>query len=214
MKTEKREHLEYLDVVIVGAGPIGLACAIEAEKRHLSYRVVEKGCLINSIYHFPVNMRFFSTADRLELGNVPFISHSDKPTRSEALEYYRRVKQAWNLKINMYERVTAIKRQGDRYQVVSAKNQYMARYVVIATGYYDNPNRMNIPGEDLAKVSHYFQEAHPYADQKLIVVGAGNSAVDVALECFRRGAEVTMVVHEPALKETIKYWVKLVGNSN
>jgi thioredoxin reductase (NADPH) len=205
MNNEKREHLE---VVIVGAGPIGLACGIEAEKRDLSYRVLEKGCLINSIYHFPVNMRFFSTADRLEIGEVPFVSHGDKPTRSEVLEYYRRVKQAWGLRINPYERVTGVRPQDSGYRVISEKGEYEAGSVVIATGYYDHPNRMEIPGENLGKVSHYFREAHPYGDQKVVVVGGGNSAVDAALECFRRGAEVTLAVQESALKETVKYWVK------
>jgi thioredoxin reductase (NADPH) len=204
----KDEKVTMMDVVIIGAGPIGLACGIEAEKRHLSYCIIEKGCLVNSLYHFPVNMTFFSTSERLEIGDIPFISHGDKPTRSEALEYYRRVKQAWNLEVNTYERVTRIHRQKDHYKIISEKNEYSARFVVIATGYYDNPNRMNIPGEDLEKVSHYFKEAHPYVDRKVIVVGGGNSAVDVALECFRRGAQVTLVVQEPTLKESVKYWVK------
>jgi thioredoxin reductase (NADPH) len=198
-----------LEVLIVGAGPIGLACGIEAVKRDLSYRIIEKGCLVNSIYHFPVNMIFFSTSERIEIGDVPFISHGDKPTRREALEYYRRVKLAWDLSINIYERVTEIEKQEDgRFRVISDKNSYDTGSVIIATGYYDTPNYLNIPGENLGKVSHYFKEAHPYAEQKIVVVGGGNSAVDVALECFRRGAEVTLVVREPALKESIKYWVK------
>ncbi len=197
------------EVLIVGAGPIGLACAIEAVKRNLSYRIIEKGCLVNSIYNFPVNMIFFSTSERIEIGEVPFISHGDKPTRREALEYYRRVKQAWDLRVNSYERITAVKKQEDgRFRVNSDKNVYIAGSVIIATGYYDTPNRLNIPGEDLEKVSHYFKEAHPYAEQKIVVVGGGNSAVDVALECFRRGAEVTLAVREPQLKGSIKYWVR------
>lgn len=204
----KLKHKKILDVVIVGAGPIGLACGIEAEKRSLSYKILEKGCLVNSIFHFPVSMTFFSTSERLEIGGVPFISHGDKPTRREALEYYRRVALAWNLKINTYERVVDIKREKFYYNVISEKDKYSTKALVIATGYYDNPNLLNIPGETLEKVSHYFTEAHPYTDQRVVVVGGGNSAVDVALECFRRGAEVTMVVKKAALEKTIKYWVK------
>ncbi|MCP5051646.1 MAG: YpdA family putative bacillithiol disulfide reductase [bacterium] len=200
---------ENLDVLIVGAGPIGLACGIEAKKRDLSYRIIEKGCLVNSIYNFPVNMTFFSTSERIEIGNVPFISHGDKPTRREALEYYRRVKLAWNLEINSYEKVTDIKKQEDGYfKIITEKNRYRSKSVVIATGYYDTANRLDIPGEDLDKVSHYFKEPHPYAEQRVIVVGGGNSAVDIALECFRRGSAVTLVVREPTLKGSIKYWVK------
>lgn len=199
---------EVLDVLIVGAGPIGLACGIEAEKRKLSNLIIDRGCLVNSIYHFPVNMTFFSTSERLEIGGVPFISHSDKPTRREALEYYRRVKTAWDLKVSTYDEVTHVRRNETHYHVMTAKNHYNAKAVIIATGYYDTPNRLNIPGESFAKVHHYFKEAHPYSDQKVMVVGAGNSAVDVALECFRRGADVTMVIREPELKDSIKYWVK------
>jgi thioredoxin reductase (NADPH) len=203
MKNEK-----MLDVIIVGAGPIGLACGIEAEMRNLSYRILEKGCLVNSIYNFPMNMTFFSTSERLEIGNVPFISHGDKPTRREALEYFRRVTGTWDLKINTYERVTDIHKENNYYKIISEQNIYKAAFVIIATGYYDNPNLMNIPGENLEKVTHYFKEAHPYAYQRIVVVGGGNSAVDVALECYRRGAEVNLVVREPALLKNVKYWVK------
>jgi thioredoxin reductase (NADPH) len=199
---------EMLDVVIVGAGPIGIACGIEAERHSLSYRILEKGCRVNSIFHFPVNMTFFSTSDRLEIGDVPFISHGDKPTRREALEYYRRVTRAWNLKINTYEMVKNIKQEKVFYRIISEKSEYLTKDVIIATGYYDNPNQLDIPGESLEKTSHYFIEAHPYADQKVVVVGGGNSAVDTALECFRCGAEVTMVVREASLDKSIKYWVK------
>lgn len=197
------------DVIITGSGPIGLACGIEANRHNLSHLIIEKGCLVNSIYHFPLNMTFFSTSDKIEIGDVPFISHGDKPTRREALEYYRRVKTAWNLNVNTYETVTGIQKQVDgTFELTTNKSSYRAGHVIIATGYYDTPNLMGIPGEELAKVSHYFKEAHPYAEQKIIVVGAGNSAVDVALECFRRGAQVTMAVMEDSLKDSIKYWVK------
>jgi len=195
-------------VIIIGAGPIGLACGIEAEKRNFDYLIIDKGCLVNSLFHYPTNMIFFSTADRLEIGDVPFVSHSDKPTRKESLEYYRRVADAWNLNIKTYEKVESIEGSANQFKVISNKNIYDVTQVIIATGFYDFPNLMNIPGEDKPKVKHYFDEAHPYAYLKLVVVGGGNSAVDVALETFRRGSEVTMVVREPSLKDSIKYWVR------
>ncbi|MBK9097208.1 MAG: YpdA family putative bacillithiol disulfide reductase [bacterium] len=195
-------------VIIIGAGPIGLACGIEAEKRNIDYLIIEKGCLVNSLFHYPTNMIFFSTSDRLEIGDVPFVSHGDKPTRRESLEYYRRVADAWKLKINTYENVESIERTEKQFKVITNKNVYSASNVIIATGFFDYPNLLNIPGEEKPKVKHYFDEAHPYAYLKLIVVGGGNSAVDVALETFRRGSEVTMVIREPNLKESIKYWVR------
>lgn len=195
-------------VIIIGAGPIGLACGIEAEKRNIDYLINEKGCLVNSLFHYPTNMVFFSTSDRLEIGDVPFVSHGDKPTRRESLEYYRRVADAWKLKINTYERVESIEKTEKQFKVITNKNVYSASKVIIATGFFDYPNLLNIPGEEKPKVKHYFDEAHPYAYLKLIVVGGENSAVDVALETYRRGSEVTMVVREPALKESIKYWVR------
>jgi len=201
------EKIKY-DVIIVGAGPIGLACGIEAQRRKLSHIIVEKGCLVNSIFHYPTNMTFFSTSDRLEIGGIPFISHGNKPTRREALEYYRRVADAWRLNINMYEEVTAIKGIEDDYEVFTQKGSYYARTVILAIGYYDNPNMLDVPGEDLPKVKHYYDEPHPYAYQKVAVVGAGNSAVDVALELFRVGSEVSMIIRESDLKDSIKYWVK------
>ncbi len=196
------------DIIIIGAGPIGLSCGIEAEKRKLRYLIIEKGCLVNSIYNYPINMTFFSTSDRLEIGGVPFVSHGDKPTRREALEYYRRVKASWDLKINSYENVLEIKEEGSGYIVYTSKGKYLSRNIIAATGYYDNPNLLNVPGEELPKVQHFFKEAHPYAYLKIIVVGAGNSAADAALETFRRGAEVTMVIREEKLKDSIKYWVR------
>jgi thioredoxin reductase (NADPH) len=196
------------DVIIVGAGPIGLTCGIEAVKNNLSHLIIEKGCLVNSIYHYPTNMVFFSTSDRLEIGNVPFVSHGDKPTRREALEYFRRVKNSWNLNVKTFEQVLNVESNNDGFKVKTNKGDYSSRFVIISIGYYDNPNLLNIPGEDLPKVKHYFDEAHPYAYQKILVIGAGNSAVDVALETFRRGSEVTMVIREDKLKDGIKYWVK------
>jgi thioredoxin reductase (NADPH) len=195
-------------LIIIGAGPIGLACGIEAEKRNINYLILEKGCLVNSLFHYPTNMVFFSTSDRLEIGDVPFVSHGDKPTRRESLEYYRRVADSWKLKINTYEIVEAIEQTGNEFKVITNKETYLANKIIIATGFYDYPNLLNIPGEDSQKVKHYFDEAHPYAYLKLIIVGGGNSGVDVALETFRRGSEVTMVIREPFLKEGVKYWVR------
>lgn len=196
------------NTIIIGAGPIGLTCGIEAAKRNLSYIILEKGCIVNSVFNYPVNMTFFSTSDRLEIGNVPFVSHGDKPTRREALEYYRRVVDAWKLKINTYEKVISIEKQEKQFIITTNKSQYKSENVIIATGFFDYPNLLNVPGENLSKVFHYFKEAHPFAYKKVAVIGAGNSAVDVALETFRRGAEVTMVIREDKLKDSVKYWVK------
>ena len=181
---------KYYDVIIVGAGPIGLACAIEAVKRNLSYIVIEKGCLVNSIFNYPTNMTFFSTSERLEIGDVPFISHGVKPTRTEALEYYRRVKDSWKLNVVTYEAVKNIVNNEDLFYVETSKENYYSKYIIIATGFFDFPNLMNIPGEELEKVKHYYVEPHPFAYQNILVIGGGNSAVDVALETYRRGANV------------------------
>ena len=196
------------DVLIIGAGPIGLACGIEAGKNTLKYIIIEKGSIVNSIFNYPANMTFFSTSERIEIGDVPFVSHGVKPTRKEALEYYRRVKGAYDLNVITYERVLEIEKKTDLFRVLTDKNKYTARNIIIATGYYDNPNFLNVKGESLKKVKHYFDEPHPYAYHKTIVAGAGNSAVDVALELFRVGAEVTMVIREDKIKPSIKYWVK------
>jgi len=199
---------KILDVLIIGAGPIGLACGIEAKKKSLNYIIIEKGCLINSVFNYPTNMTFFSTSERIEIGNVPFVSHGIKPTRREALEYYRRVNGFYKLNVNTYEKVLDIENYENYYKIPTDKNNYFAKNVIVATGYYDNANLMKVPGESLPKVKHYFDEPHPYAYHKTIVVGAGNSAVDVALELFRIGAEVTMVIREDKIKSSIKYWVK------
>ena len=196
------------DLIIVGGGPIGLVCGIEAKKAGLSHLIVEKGTLVNSIFHFPANMTFFSTSILLEIGNVPFISHADKPTRTEALEYYRRIADAWDLPIHLYEVVLKIQREETGFRVKTDKEDYRAKNVVLSTGFYDQEVRLDIPGEELPKVRHYYEEAHPYYRQKVAVIGAGNSACDVALECWQKGAEVTLIVREPQLKESIKYWIK------
>jgi thioredoxin reductase (NADPH) len=185
-----------------------LACGIEANKRNLSHKIFEKGCLVNSIYNYPINMTYFSTSDKLEIGDVPFISHGIKPTRREALEYYRRIVSSWKLNVNTFETVTGIKGNLGDFKVKTSKSVYEAKTVIVATGYYDQPNFLNIPGEDLLKVKHYYDEPHPYAYKKVAVVGGANSAVDVALELFRVDAEVTMIVREAELWNGIKYWVK------
>ncbi len=196
------------DIIIIGAGPIGLACGIEAVKRNINYLILEEGCLVNSIYNYPDNMTFFSTSDRLEIGNVPFISHGPKPTRSEALEYYRRVVTSWKLNVHLYEKVKDVNSSNNSYEVVTSKETYQSEQIIISTGFYGKPNLMNIPGEKLSKVLHYYNDPHPYFNQKVVVVGSANSAVDVALETYRKGAEVTMVIRESEINNRVKYWVK------
>lgn len=199
------------DVIIIGAGPLGLNCGVEAVKRNKSHLILEAGCLTNSIYNYPVNMTFFSTSENLEIGGVPFVSISDKPTRSEALEYYRRVKELWKLDVHVYERTMDIKESKDpaaRFVVETSKGQYLCDYAIIAIGFFDKPNLLNVPGEDLPKVKHYYDEPHPYAFQNVLIIGGGNSAADAALETYRKGAKVTMVIREDGLKDSVKYWIK------
>jgi len=198
-----------MDLIIIGGGPSGIACAIAAEKAGLHYLVLEKGLLANSIYHFPANMTFFSTSRLLEIGNIPFISHSDKPTRGEALEYYRRLVQHYRLKIQYYTEVTRMVPAGDTgYLVHTNRGDYAARNVVVATGYYDVPRSLGVPGEELPKVSHYYTDPHPYIGQQLLVVGAANSACDAALETWSKGAQVTMVIRGSEIYPKVKYWIK------
>jgi thioredoxin reductase (NADPH) len=199
---------EILDVLIIGGGPIGLACGLEARKAALSYLILEKGVLVNSLYHYPSNMTFFSTSERIEIGDIPFVSNNIKPTRPEALEYYRRIAVSQKLNIHLHETVVEVLRQGENYKVKSTLAEYTARNIIIATGFYDIPNLLHIPGEDLLKVRHYYKEPHFYAMQKLLVVGANNSAVDASLESFRKGAEVTMVIKGHEIGKRVKYWVR------
>jgi thioredoxin reductase (NADPH) len=199
--------MKKLEVLIIGAGPIGLACGIEAEKNKMDYLILEKGTLTNSLFNYPVNMTFFSTSEKLEMGNIPFMSIQKQPSRAEALEYYRRVAKHYNLKISLYEEVIKLDKEGEGFFITSSKGEYLVEKVILATGFYDLPNEMNIPGEDLPKVSHYYKEPWPYIGQKIVVVGGGNSAVDVALETWRKGAEVTMVIKESEVDKTVKYWV-------
>jgi thioredoxin reductase (NADPH) len=195
-------------VLIIGGGPIGIACGIECEKAGLNYQIIEKGVLTNSLFNYPVNMNFFSTSEKLEMGGMPFMSVSPKPNRTEALEYYRRVVKHWKLKINLYEPVNRLLREGELFITQTEKGSYSSRNLILATGFYDLPNLMNVPGEELPKVTHYYKEPWPYIGQKILVVGGGNSAVDVALETWRKGAEVTMVLKDEGIDANVKYWVK------
>ena len=196
------------DLIIIGAGPLGMTVGIAAKKAGLKHLILEKGMLVNSIFHFPTNMTFFSTSKLLEIGGVPFISHGEKPTRREALEYFRRVQETWQLNIHYYEEVENVKRAGDAYEVRSTAGVYRTQKVVVATGFYGLPHLMHVPGEDLPKVKHYYDEPHPYVGQKVVVVGAANSACDVALELFHKGSDVTMVIREGEIYKNVKYWIK------
>jgi thioredoxin reductase (NADPH) len=200
-------------LIIIGGGPIGIACALEARKRNIDYLILEKGALVNSLYNYPVNMTFFSTSERLEIGGVPFVSNNPKPTRNEALEYYRRVASDNHVKIHLFEEVTSINRipsvnEELCYEVETNKTKYKAGYIIISTGFYDIPYLLNVPGENLPKLKHYYKDPHYYAFQNVIVVGAQNSAVDAALETWRKGAKVTMVIRGPEVGQRVKYWVR------
>lgn len=197
-----------LDVIIIGGGPIGICCGLEAQKNKLSYLILEKGCLVNSLYNYPVNMTFFSTSQRLEIGEIPFVSINPKPSRPEALEYYRRAATSNQLQIHLQEKVISVEKTGRVFKVTTAKASYYSDKLILATGFYDIPVLMNVPGENLPKVTHYYKDPHYYAMQKVLVVGANNSAVDAALETYRKGAEVTMVIRGNEIGERVKYWVK------
>jgi thioredoxin reductase (NADPH) len=197
-----------LDVAIIGAGPVGLAAAIEAQRRGLDTLILEKGALCNSFIGYPTRMEFFSTPERLEIGGYPFATRDYKPLREEALDYYRRVAVAEDLNVNLYEEVTGLRGDDNDFVVETEKDTYGARKVVVATGFYDIPNRMNVPGEDLDKVRHYFKEPFPYALTETAIVGGGNSAAKAALACFRHDAQVTMIVRGGAIDDEVKYWIK------
>ena len=201
------------DLLIVGAGPSGLSAAIAAKREGLDFQVLEQGVLVNSIYRFPPQMVFFTTPELLEIGGLPFVSPYDKPTRAEALMYYRKVVDKYDLQIAFDEKVVSIDREEDQFAVTTRASRGVRRVrhsknVLMAIGYYDHPNLIGVPGEDLPHVHHYYSEAHPYYRQRLVIVGGGNSAAEAALECFRAGAHVTLVHRSPELKSSIKYWVR------
>ena len=201
------------DVLVIGAGPTGMASAIEAQRAGFSAMMVDKGCLVNSLFHYPANMVFFTTPELLEIGDIPFSTANQKPNRLEALEYYRNVAQHYQLKIRQYEKVTSVSGSDGNFLVRTIdrhgqSHEYAARKIVVATGYYDLPNYMDIPGEDLPKVMHYYGEPHPYFDSDVLIIGAKNSAAIAALELWRRGARVTLVHRGPGIHQNVKYWIK------
>jgi len=197
-----------LDILIIGGGPIGLACGLAAQKAGLSFVIIEKGCLVNSLYNYPSTMTFFSTSEKLEIGGVPFVTVHNKPTRADALEYYRRVALSNHLPINLFEEVTNVASQNGAYTITTSKATYQAKRVILSTGFYDIAVNLDIPGEDLPKVKHYYQDPHFYTLQKVVVVGSSNSAIDVALETYRKGAEVTLVIRGSEVSNRVKYWVR------
>ncbi|MCX6317336.1 MAG: YpdA family putative bacillithiol disulfide reductase [Bacteroidetes bacterium] len=198
----------HYPLIIIGAGPIGLACGLEAKKAGIEHLILEKGTLVNSLYHYPVNMTFFSTSERLEIDNIPFVSNNAKPTRNEALEYYRRVALAGKLNIRLFEEVLRVTKEEQHFIIQSSKQLYTADHIIVCTGFYDIPYKLQVPGEELPKVTHYYGDPHYYAFQKVLVIGAQNSAVDAALETWRKGAEVTMVVRKEEIGKRVKYWVR------
>jgi thioredoxin reductase (NADPH) len=204
---------DHFDVLVIGAGPTGMACAIEAQRAGFTTAMVDKGCLVNSLFHYPANMVFFTTPELLEIGDIPFTTANQKPNRSEALEYYRNVAQHYRLDVRQYQRVTSVTGYDGAFKIRAQdlhnhEHEYTARKIVAATGYYDRPNYMNIPGEDLPKVMHYYKDPHPYFDMDVLIVGAKNSASIAALELWRRGSRVTMVHRGPEIHRNVKYWIK------
>ena len=195
--------MEIFDIIIIGGGPIGLNCALEAEKHQLKYLVIEKGTIVNSLYHYPLYMRFFSTAEKLEIAEIPFITTSPKPGRQDALEYYQGIARQRNINIKLYEKVLKVCKN-QFFEVETSRQTYLAKNVVIATGFYDIPNLINVKGEDLPKVKHYYTEPYPYSKQRIVIIGASNSAVDAALETYRKGAEVTMIIKSPVISKSVK----------
>lgn len=199
---------KLLDLLIVGAGPIGIACGLEAERKGLAYVILEKGPVVNSLFNYPIHMQFFSSSEKLEIDDIPFISKEAKPKRDEALEYYRRIVTSNKLNIHLFEKVESVIKLDGIFNITSNKNTYKASKVIVATGFYDLPNTLNITGENLPKVSHYYKDPHYYAGQKVAIIGASNSAVDAALECYRKGAEVSLIIRGPEVGSRVKYWVR------
>jgi thioredoxin reductase (NADPH) len=203
----------HFDVLVIGAGPTGMACAIEAQRAGFTSVMVDKCCLVNSLFHYPANMVFFTTPELLEIGDIPFTTANQKPNRSEALEYYRNVAQHYRLDVRQYQRVASVTGYDGAFRIETQDlhgndHEYVARKIVVATGYYDRPNYLGIPGEDLAKVMHYYKDPHPYFDMDVLIIGAKNSASIAALELWRRGSRVTMVHRGPEIHRNVKYWIK------
>jgi len=196
------------DTIVVGAGPTGLACGIELKRRGIDTLILDKGCVVNSLYNYPTHMTFFTTPELLEIGDIPMTSLNDKPNRTEALKYYRRVADHYKLNVHQYERVESIGGEDGYFLLRTCRSVYTARKIVLSTGYYDVPNLLGVPGEDSPKVIHYYKEAHPYYDHDVMVVGAKNSAAIAALELFWTGARVTLVHRGPTIHNHVKYWIK------
>lgn len=205
--------MRHISLLIIGAGPIGLSCGIAAQAAGISYKIIDKGCLVNSIHNFPEDMTFFSSSSNLEIGNIPFTSLALRPSKQEGLEYYRRVAEHFDLEIGLYESFLSMERLGDaqsegRFKLTSSKESYSCDFIVNATGFFDIPVLMDVPGESLDKVKHYFTSAHHLFRQKVTVIGASNSAIDVALEAYRKGAEVTVLVRGATIRKSVKYWIR------
>jgi len=199
---------ETFDLLIIGGGPIGIACGLEAKKKGLHYLIIEKGPIVNSLFHYPSNMQFFSSSEKLEIDEIPFISKEAKPKRDEALEYYRRIVTSNKLNIHLFEKVENVIKTANKFTIVTEKGGYKSKNIVVATGFYDLPNKLNIIGENLPKVSHYYGNPHFYASQKVAIAGASNSAIDAALECWRKGAEVSLIIRGAEVGQRVKYWVR------
>lgn len=204
----EKNRLIMKDVIIIGAGPVGLACGIEAKRMGLNALIIDKGALINSFLGYPTNLEFFSTPELMEIGGHPMTTNRYKPLREEAIDYYRRVAQVENLTVHLYESVLRVEGSRGSFTVVTSKDAYQCHFVIVATGFFDIPNRLDVPGEDLPKVTHYYKEPYAYARQKVAVIGAKNSAAKVALDCYRNGAEVTLIHRGPEVSDRVKYWIR------
>jgi thioredoxin reductase (NADPH) len=206
-------EIEPLDIIIIGGGPTGLACAIEAQRAGFNYLTLEKGCVVNSLYNYPTQLVFFTTPELLEIGDLPFVCEREKPVRIEALKYYRRVVDTYRLRVNQYEKVTQVSGSDGAFMVetestlTGEKRSYRSRKIIVAIGYYDYSNALDIPGEDLPKVSHYYKDAHPFYDRDVAIIGGANSAAIAALDLHRHGARVTMIHRGHQLRRSIKYWI-------
>jgi len=204
---------DLFDVIIIGGGPTGLACAIEAQRAGFSYLTLEKGCVVNSLYNYPTQLVFFTTPELLEIGDLPFVCEREKPVRIEALKYYRRVVDTYQLRVNQYEKVTRVTGSDGEFiletesALTGEKRAYRSRKIIVAIGYYDYANTLGVHGEDLAKVSHYYKDAHPFYDREVAIIGGANSAAIAALDLYRHGARVTMIHRGEQLRRTIKYWI-------